>query len=247
MKLLLDIGNTALHAAHADAAGLHPLANIVHRECGLAAALDQLKFVQPPSSLWVACVTSPESRAVVEAWSQSRLRRPANFVTSTASACGVHNAYAEPARLGVDRWLSVIAAFRELKGGTGAACAVGAGTALTVDVVTAGGQHQGGLIAPGLATQRRSIWGDTQVRARHDAEGLRWLGRDTEEAVAYGTLHGVLGLIERLRTVIEREYPAPKFLLSGGDAPLLLPRLQGSWNHRPHLVLEGLARIAGSQ
>jgi type III pantothenate kinase len=158
-----------------------------------------------------------------------------------ASACGVRSAYAQPEKLGVDRWLSVIAAYHRA---AGAACVVDAGTALTLGVVDARGQHLGGLIAPGLGTQRRSLRKETQVRAQDGQDSLAWLGTDTDMAVAWGTLHGVLGLIERVYAGIWREHEGIVPILTGGEAEILRPYLDPAWQLAPDLVLEGLARVA---
>lgn len=245
MKLLFDVGNTVVHAAYADGERVIPIANVVHRDQGMPAALQKLEFTHTPTAIWAACVASAGRRAELSDWARARLAQPVRFVASTAAACGVRNAYSEPERLGVDRWLAVIAAHRRLR--AGAACVVAAGTALTVDVVTATGQHLGGLIAPGIGAQRRSLVGDTQIRARHEPEGLKWLGASTEEAVGFGTVHSALGLIERMRWALERDHAPLAMLLTGGDAAQLLPLLQSGWTPVPDLVLEGLAHLANSQ
>ena len=55
-------------------------------------------------------------------------------------------AYADPSRLGIDRWIAVLAAYHLAPGG---ACVIDAGTAATFDAVDAHGRHLGGLIMPG--------------------------------------------------------------------------------------------------
>src|SRR3546814_5490867 len=83
---------------------------------------------------------------------RSQLVQIPNFARSSAGWHGLRNAYREPERLGVDRWLAMIAAWHTHRG---AACIANAGTALTVDVIDAQGQHLGGIIAAGLAAQQR--------------------------------------------------------------------------------------------
>jgi type III pantothenate kinase len=180
-------------------------------------------------------------RAALEDWTQRHFNTSVRWAHSQRSACGVHNAYAQPEKLGVDRWLGVIAAYHRVRG---AACVVNAGTALTLDVVDGQGRHLGGLIAPGLGTQRLSVRSQTQVRADDPAGSPALLGQDTDTAVAWGTLHGVIGLIERVYSGIRREHPSIVPIMAGGEAPLLLPLLGAEWVSVPDLVLEGLALVS---
>ncbi|MCZ2722529.1 type III pantothenate kinase [Marinomonas sp. 15G1-11] len=63
----------------------------------------------------------------------------------SAVACGVENAYSEPHRLGIDRWLGVLYVHSQYQG---TVVVVDAGTAVKIDVVNSDGRHLGGYIAP---------------------------------------------------------------------------------------------------
>jgi type III pantothenate kinase len=240
MRLLLDIGNTRLKWAWWDQA-LKPGGALVHTGRPPRAVLEALDLKLKPDELWVASVAAPELRAAIGDWAQTRWGRVPHWVSSSATACGVRNAYAQPERLGVDRWLAMIGAWRRAQA---AVYVVDAGTALTLDVVDAGGQHRGGLIAPGLETQRLSLRRGTQVRASDPGLGPGWLASDTDAAVSWGSLHGVLGLIERVLAGISHEHAAIVPFITGGDAARLRPLLTGEWALAPDLVLEGLACVA---
>jgi len=240
MKLLLDVGNSCLKWAWWDH-GLKPGGAVAHAGRSPEAALDAIDLRLMPSEVWAASVAAPVLRAALEAWAMRHLNLSVNWASSQRSACGVHNAYAQPERLGVDRWLAVIAAYHNIGG---AAFVADAGTALTLDAVDSKGRHLGGLIAPGLGTQRRSLHGSTQVRVDAPQGRAEWLGADTDTAVAWGTLHGSIGLIERIYAGILREHAPITPLITGGEAPLLLPYLGSEWMTSPDLVLEGLARVA---
>ncbi len=240
MKLLLDVGNTRLKWAWWDQS-LKPGGALVHAGRSPRETLEALDLQLMPTELWVASVAAPELRMAVESWARTRCGLIPRWVASTATACGVRNAYAQPERLGVDRWLALIGAYRRVQA---AAYVVDAGTALTIDVVDAAGRHRGGLIAPGLDTQRLSLRQGTQVRAADPGHGPEWLAADTDAAVSWGTLHGVLGLIERVLAGIRREHAAIIPFITGGDAPRLKPLLAGEWILAPDLVIEGLASLA---
>lgn len=240
MKLLLDVGNSRLKWAWWEH-GLKPGGAVAHTGHSPEAALDAMDLRLMPSEVWAANVAAPGMRAALEAWALQHFNIPVRWVSSQRSACGVRNAYEQPEKLGVDRWLAVIAAYHQIGG---AAFVVDAGTALTVDAVDVEGQHLGGLIAPGLTTQRQSVRSQTQVRARPPEGHAEWLGADTDSAVAWGTFHGVLGLIERVCAGIRRDHAPITPVITGGESPLLLPYLGSEWISAPDLVLEGLARVA---
>ena len=155
------------------------------------------------------------------------------YARSVRMLAGVVNGYREPERLGVDRWLALLTAWRELHGG---AVVVSAGTALTVDILAADGQHNGGYIVPGLRLMRHALVSGTSG-VRPAAETLPSLapGRSTTEAVLHGCMAMAVALIERAR----RDVATP-VVLSGGDAGALAPWLAGPVLQRPDLVLDGL-------
>ncbi len=240
MKLLLDIGNTRIKAAFDDGQGIGKSQAIMHSGQIPRESLEEITIDTPPKEIWVACVAGPVMQEVVLKWADECWDVEPDFVTTEAQACGVNNAYSKPNTLGVDRWLAIIAAHHR---GKGPACVVDAGTCLTLDVVDAKGRHLGGLIAPGVASQRDAVWGRTQVRARTQDGELGVLADSTDDAVSFGTLHGPLGLIERVCAQLPVSKEPMRHLITGGETALLLPYLEG-WEAAPDLVLEGLAILA---
>jgi type III pantothenate kinase len=136
---------------------------------------------------------------------------------------GVTNGYYESGKLGVDRWLAMLAAFN-LAGG--ACLVVDVGTAVTVDLVTVHGEHLGGYICPGLRLMSQQLVANAQGIAGLHVGGGSLLdlspGRGTDEAVARGGVLMLRGFIESQLQV------APALLgetftlfLTGGDAELV--------------------------
>ncbi|MDX1497541.1 MAG: type III pantothenate kinase [Salinisphaeraceae bacterium] len=240
MRLLLDVGNTRIKWAQYQDGELGESQALVHvghsrREC-----LEEIAAKLEPSSVWVSCVAGADMQESVFTWADETWGIEPDFIHTTAEACGVTNAYAKPEKLGVDRWLAVIAAHHR---GKGAACVVDAGTCLTFDVVDAKGKHLGGLIAPGVASQRSAVWGKTQVRAQPRDEELTALAVSTDAAVSFGTLHGPLGLVERVLQQVQAQVKVERLLLTGGEVELLASYLP-SWEVVPDLVLEGIAHYS---
>lgn len=237
MKLLLDIGNSRLKWALADASGVVRSGALPH-EGNPVAALAALA-IETPSQIWVAHVTGPEHEAALSSALRQRFGSSPQFARSVPTWRGLRNAYAEPHRLGIDRWLAMIAAWSE---SPSEVCVVDAGTALTIDCVDARGQHMGGVICAGLLTQQRATLGHTRFETRQlGADYHARLGRDTEACVREGAMLACLGAIDRGGAILGA---GARCLITGGDAPILRPHLQQSWSHRPNLVLEGLLALS---
>lgn len=167
------------------------------------------------------------------------------FARTRAMWAGVTNSYQRPESMGADRWLAMLAAWREC----GEACVVmDAGSALTVDVLDQNGQHVGGYIVAGLAMQQASLLSGTG-RVRFDSVAASELrpepGRSTQACVAAGALVAVRGAAEQAliqaRAIVGAECPV---FITGGDAPVLWPEAAAGaerrWHWRPDLVLDGL-------
>jgi len=237
MNLLLDVGNSRLKWALADAAGLRDGGAVEHG--GNPAAAAASIGLDRPDAIWIANVTGAALGGQLAAALDARFAVAPRFAAVQAEYAGLRVAYAEPQRLGIDRWLALLAAWTETRG---AVCVVSAGTALTFDVVNAQGQHLGGVIAPGLLTMQQAVLGATRFPATGPApvysEGL---GADTDACVRQGALHAGAGMIERLSV---RHAPGAARLITGGDTALLVPHLRAGWTIRPSLVMEGLLALA---
>jgi type III pantothenate kinase len=161
---------------------------------------------------------------------------------SRANWAGVSNGYYQPGKLGADRWLAILAAYK-LAGG--ACLVIDVGTAVTVDLVTVSGEHLGGYICPGLR-----LMGDQLVASASGISGLHvgvgslqdlTPGRVTHEAVARGGVLMLRGFIEsQLQAAPELLGGSFTVFLTGGDAELV-GRLSVEARFVPDLVFIGLA------
>lgn len=156
---------------------------------------------------------------------------------------GVVCGYRDPAALGVDRWLAVLAAHAGRAPGAAGSAVVSCGTALTLDFVRADGRHEGGYILPGLSMMRQALLSGTG-RVRFDASEFspqRIPGDSTAAAVQNGAVHSMLSLIERCGEEAEQRWGgAVELWLTGGDADRLLAGLGRSCHHVEDLVMDGL-------
>lgn len=242
MILELDLGNTRgkwrlVGAGEVVARGTLTVEDI-HRG-RLPAQWSQL----PPKRVRAANVAGQEVAAGLEQALRAEFGLPVEFARVEPSCAGVTCAYRESERLGVDRWLAVLAAHDR---DSGAALVVDCGSAVTLDLLDTGGRHLGGYILPGLELMRRALYRDTaavQVSQAFVAGMSLDPGESTDQAVNRGLPLMVLGAMDRALRYLQRERGAvgPRLWLTGGDAGLISSLCE--WPHElvPELVLEGLA------
>ena len=247
MTVLVDVGNTRIKWATLAAGRLVRRGGAVHRDsldAGIAAFAAELPARARIIAANVAGGSMAERlAALVAAQPGSSLE----FVATSAEAFGVRCAYADPSRLGVDRWVAVLAAYHAARG---AACAIDAGTAVTFDAVDAAGAHLGGLIFPSArhiaaALDRNTSNIGNTAAAPAVARGLELLGRNTDAAVGHAAWLALSSALDRAVATVERALGArPVVYLTGGDAEALRGWLETRVELRADLVLEGLKLFA---
>ena len=236
---VFDLGNSRVKCAALHADGTLGHVQAVAYDEGFIASLDAVlpaTLVREASMAVVASVASPARTDAVIDWLTTRVGAISLPRTQPALA-GVRIAYDEPARLGVDRFLALLAARRRAARNW---LVVGVGTAVTVDLLDAQGLHRGGRIAPSPQLMRESLQaaaGQLPATGGHYVE----FATDTLDALASGCDGAALGLVERSLLQAEDTLgERPALLLHGGGAAGLMPWLPGA-ALAPSLVLEGLA------
>jgi len=243
MKLLIDLGNTRLKWASWDGADLGLGGAIVH---GASTPMDFAalwKDINNVDSAWIASVASPALDHDLAQAIRARFGLSPRCVRSQAQACGVRNAYAQPERLGVDRFLSLIAARAQA---LEPAVIVSCGTALTLDALAADGTHGGGLIAPSPALMQAALRGNTARLGEPGAARVVELADNTADAVESGSWLAAVALVERF-VARARVGTAPALILTGGGAQRLAEFLALPHRIDAELVLRGLARFADAE
>lgn len=243
MKLLLDIGNSRIKPALSTDGKLESLAPLDYRAVGVAAALAELRLPAAPRQVWIANVAGAEVGAAAAAACQALWRMSPRLAASSATAFGIHNGYRDAGKLGVDRWLALLAAAARCGRPV---CVFGCGTAATVDAVDAAGMHRGGYIVPGPELMHAVLERATDgIRVAQPVPPAAGFGRSTAECVSHGAALAIAALFDRVLDDLRAEQGVPvPAVLSGGGADRILPLLRHPVTHDPQLVLRGLALLA---
>lgn len=242
MNLLIDSGNTRLKWAMLQEDGLFTSHALLNQQLTRQQLIAAWKHQSPPKRLAIACVGKvPLLELVlavaVELWPAIEVI----FVKSEAKAFGVVNAYQQPEKLGVDRWLALVAVHHHYQQ---PACIVDCGTAITVDLIDADGNHQGGLISPGLTLMKQSLATGTAALQFNQINYDVGPASFTEAAIYSGTLMAATGLIEQ---VLSQQHDSVQLILTGGDADIIAEHLKIKPIIDSDLVLRGLAIILKGQ
>ena len=174
------------------------------------------------------------------------LGTPITYIESQAEQCGVTSRYLPPAALGTDRWAALIAAHASARHARTPLLVVMAGTALTVDALTAEGVFLGGIIVPGLALMRLSLNRGT-AQLPDEAGEYQSFPRNTLNAISGGAIEACSGAVQRMYAHLSAQTGAvPHCVASGGAIHVISPHLPFPVTTNDHLVLDGLLQIAST-
>lgn len=201
--------------------------------------LSALRSVAPPVPVILAQV-GPGSDAL-DRWMADR----SEAVTLSASTpLPIRLDYDTPATLGADRLALVMGARARFPGHD--VLAVDAGTALTIDLLTADGTYRGGSIHPGIDLRFRALHDHTASLPRLqrlDDERPDLVGRSTEASIRAGVLTAVLHEVDGFVTEHAHQRPGLRVVMTGGDAAFFERHLKSTIFVSPHLALVGLHEI----
>ena len=253
MKWLVDIGNTRVKWACGDGATLSEHGAFSYAPDALRNELERRWPDERPLGLeqaLIANVAGPEVTEVVrdfiaDAWSDDAWSVKVEEAVAESERDGLKSGYADPASLGVDRWLGMLAAWRKYETDL---CVIHCGTAITVDIVLhkgprLGGRHLGGHIYPGLAAHRKALaMVAHQIQADDDAIPALAFGRSTAECVSNSYAFALSGMLRECLEKVRKEHGAELLaVITGGGAAALPPALLPAHSRpEPDLVLQGL-------
>jgi len=241
MKLLVDLGNSRLKWAVENFGNLSLSAAIAWQQDGFQVQLTQAwQTLTGITTVLISTVGTTKISSFIKElarkiWGEIEII----YAHSQAQALGVINGYVQPQKLGVDRWLGLLAVHVHY---SDAAWMVDCGTAITADYITAAGQHQGGLITSGLGLMKHALATNTNALELNSQVFKLALATNTNAAIYGGTLTMAVGFIQQL----SRFQPNTAIILTGGDAEIIQSHLEQEVILDQNLVLKGLALYSQS-
>ena len=194
------------------------------------------KSLPNSQSMWLSAVAHPQ---IVEAINMKF--SDVEVVKSLSHFGSLTIAYKEPLDLGSDRFLAMLGALKHFPDRN--LLIIDVGSALTIDIVNDSGEHQGGLIMPGLEAIRGSF-----TKFATNCKNLQSsnLQSSTEEAWLSGTQVMFISSIKEQITTYKTEQPDGIVTLTGGSARSLISELPETVNYFDNLVLDGLESYSKS-
>ncbi len=156
----------------------------------------------------------------------------------------VENRYEDPGEVGIDRLLNTLAAGTRWPGE--AVVVVDFGTAISISVVSAGGEFLGGPIGAGVGTILVGLGSATpRLPGLEAGPAVPLIAKSTAQALRAGVLGQVRGGVERLVQGIRQELGGDtRVVATGGEAEWVSSELDLFDTLVPELTLEGLAIAA---
>lgn len=236
--LQLDVGNSSAkwRLAHGDTV----ISRGNYRPGDAESQALLLNCADSLDEIWISSVAAPVAEQQLAGLLTGQWDITPWFARTEAHTGDLHNSYIDPTRMGIDRWLAMLGAREREKGRL---CVVDAGSALTIDIVSAAGRHEGGYIIPGPALMERALLLDTdRVRFDEQIDYALAPGTSTAEAVRHGIALAQAGAVALALEQAGSE-PVTLFFCGGaGETLMRLGQRGGQW--APDLVFEGLAAMA---
>jgi type III pantothenate kinase len=246
--LVVDVGNTQTHLGAYDGPELvHDWRFATVRESTsdeLGAALRNLlalrgfSFADIDAS--IVSATVPSLRPQWTAMAQRYLGHEMLLV-GPGVRTGMPIRYDNPREIGPDRLVNAVAGYDRV----GGACViVDFGTAVTHDIVGAGGEYLGGVIFPGVEISLEALAERAAALPRIDLTPPRALiGKTTVDAIRAGVLYGYAAMVDGIVERLHAELGDFTTLATGGLAGAVVPHSKTIDIHDDLLTLTGLRLI----
>ncbi len=154
----------------------------------------------------------------------------------------IENLYKTKSTLGKDRIAAAVGGYSLFPGTH--VLIIDAGTALTYEFVTSGGQYLGGGISPGLKMRFRSLHENTKrLPLVEPKEKFSLPANKTKNAIISGVQYGIIHEIDGIINEFREQFNPLKIVLTGGDSIFFEKKLKNSIFVDSNLVLKGLNQI----
>jgi type III pantothenate kinase len=248
MLLVVDVGNTQTHLGTYDGAELaehwrfatvrESTADEIGAGLSGLLALRGLSFADLDAS--IVSATVPQLR---RQWTDvaGRYLGHEMLLVGPGLRTGMPIRYDNPREIGPDRLVNAVAGYDR----AGGACViVDFGTAVTHDVVSAGGEYLGGVIFPGVEISLEALSERAAALPRIDLIPPRSLiGKTTVDAIRAGALYGFAGMVDGIIDRLHAELGDFRTLATGGLAGAVVPHCRTIDEADDLLTLHGLRLI----
>lgn len=197
-----------------------------------------------PPAMWVVSSVFRRGERRLNRWVRKH-RQHDGYLRLRYTDFPLRLALDQPESVGTDRLAGAVAA-NAIRSPDRGAIIVDAGTAITVDAVSADGAFLGGAILPGLDMSATALARATDRLPRVDINirgaAPAVLGKNTVGAIQSGLFWGTIGAIERLCQDLELGLGSPAdLILTGGGISGLVDNIRRSGTYIPNLVVRGVA------
>jgi type III pantothenate kinase len=237
--LLVDIGNSRLKwrfGGRFQAQGVCPLD-------GLSAGVPSVWSRLPAPRLVMASrVPVDDLCEALVRWCLQHWKLAPRFVRSTDPVPGMENRYRDPARLGIDRWLAVVAVRHKVRNVP--VVVVDCGTAITMDLLSQDGVFLGGMILPGKNMLERGFLHRVPYLDSVSSSYEEFPADNTADAIALGLRTALVASLDRFvenSTTILGLVPA--LHITGGDGYWFQSLITREAVMHDNLVLDGLQTL----
>lgn len=238
MRLLVDIGNSRTKYVFEFQGELSDINSEVNENI---TADWLLNITEPVTGIIVASVSKDSLAAVFSSYAK---QNDITFqqVRSEGECFGVTSSYQQPTALGIDRWLTLLAANKVYSNEN--VLIIDAGTATTIDLLNMQGEHLGGWIFPGIDVLFNSLLLNTsQILATQQAIPALSFGKSTSDGVNNACWAATLGIIEQSIKQAKEQVSLDRILLTGGNAKKISALLVSKHHIIDELVFLGMQRF----
>ncbi|MCW8866270.1 MAG: type III pantothenate kinase [Colwellia sp.] len=217
MIALIDIGNTRTKYCIVKS-GKRTAQQVIANDCLCSELL--AKHFNNVTKLVVASVGHHRLTDEISAWCFAN-KVVYQRVVSERIKNGVVSAYQEPSQLGIDRWLTLVAAAEIYPQKN--VLIIDAGTATTFDLLASNGQHLGGWILAGVNLLVSSVLANTKRVDANDEEKVQIaFGQNTSENVHNAAWAATVASVNMaISQSAEQGIVIDEILLTGGNGKVL--------------------------
>ena len=165
------------------------------------------------------------------------------LIVSPESDTGIRVLTDNPSRTGPDRIVNAVAGYARAGG---SAIVIDFGTATTYDLIGPDGTLEACIIAPGIETAGRSLWGGAaMLPAIQIKKPESILARDTVSGMQGGLVFGAIGQTEYIVRKMKEEsgYTDAYVIATGGLGKIIAKETECIDLYDPQLTLNGLRLI----